>query len=96
MGVFLFPGCLLWSLFTIEFLDIIKIIDKTHIELNTDSRVLFALCIFDEIVGDYTLKKIANDGENKEENGSFQGLLSNVNMEEITVEELINMLVKQN
>lgn len=80
---------------SLEYLDIIEIIDATHVRLNIHSRVLYALCIFDEIVGDYALHKAGlHSGEKDMENGDFQELLSNVQVEEITIEDFIDKLQK--
>lgn len=77
-------------------LEIIKVDgdDLEHVELNLDSEILLAICILDDIVGKFFLRKMKKSmiDEIGQENGDFQDLLKGVNVEEISLEDFLKIM----
>lgn len=69
------PPVLFEIIHALEFLDVLEIVDETHVQLNLDSKILLAICIFDEIIGNYALQKckgIFDGDDGHKENDNLQ------------------------
>ena len=80
----------------LEFLDFIKNNDNDFesvesFSLNTDSELLFILCLFDDIVGEFVKDKTTK--ENKE-NGNFKDMLRHVDIDKISLKDFIDLVQK--
>jgi len=83
----------------LSMLEIIKVDgdDLEHVKLNLDSEILLGLCILDDVVGRFVLKKMKKTitDEIGQENGDFQDLLKGVNVEEISLEDFLKIITEE-
>lgn len=83
----------------LEFLGFIRNNDSSlksveSFSLNTDSDLLYELCLFDDLVGNFVKNKLMSENKDNKENGNFQDMLKRVNIDEISVRDFIDMINK--